>query len=82
MVKIKDGSSSTEQLDDDLQDNVYEAVLKQAYYMYRLFWGTFQESKDIGTLKMTLEIFYKAVSIEIYNKIIYYLRIFYFCCSI
>ncbi|KAJ8929431.1 hypothetical protein NQ314_017880 [Rhamnusium bicolor] len=33
VVKIKDGSSNVEQIDDDLQDNVYEAVLKQAYYM-------------------------------------------------
>lgn len=62
MIRTKDNTQNVEYLEDDLQDNVYEAVLKQAYYMYRLFWGTFEGAKDIGTLKMTLEIFYKAVS--------------------
>lgn len=60
VIKTKDNTQNVEYLEDDLQDNVYEAVLKQAYYMYRLFWGTFEDAKDIGTLKMTLEIFYKA----------------------
>ncbi|RZC40479.1 vacuolar fusion protein CCZ1 -like protein, partial [Asbolus verrucosus] len=63
MSKNKDGSNQMEYLEDDLQDNLYEAVLKQAYYIYRLFWGTFEhtiEIHDIGTLKTRLEHFYKA----------------------
>ncbi|KAJ8937422.1 hypothetical protein NQ318_007881 [Aromia moschata] len=60
IIKTKEGTQTEEYLEDDVQDNVYETVLKQAYYMYRLFWGTFENIKDIGTLKMTLEIFYKA----------------------
>ena len=64
MAKGKDSSNQTEYLEDDVQDNVYEAVLKQAYNTYRLFWGTFEhsiENHDIGTLKTRLEHFYKAV---------------------
>lgn len=62
IAKVKDGINNIEKLDDNLKDNVYEAILKQAYYMYRLFWGTFQNAKDIGTLMTTMETFYKAVS--------------------
>ncbi|XP_063915286.1 vacuolar fusion protein CCZ1 homolog isoform X2 [Zophobas morio] len=63
VAKGKDSSNQTEYLEDDVQDNVYEAVLKQAYNTYRLFWGTFEhsiENHDIGTLKTRLEHFYKA----------------------
>ncbi|KAJ8922147.1 hypothetical protein NQ315_004082 [Exocentrus adspersus] len=60
VIKTKDNVQTVEHLENDVQDSVYEAVLKQAYFMYRLFWGTFESAKDIGTLKMTLEIFYKA----------------------
>ncbi|XP_044269860.1 vacuolar fusion protein CCZ1 homolog [Tribolium madens] len=62
-VKGKDSSNQIEYLEDDVQDNVYEAVLKQAYYTYRLFWDTFEhtvENHDVGTLKTRLENFYKA----------------------
>ncbi|KAG5876889.1 hypothetical protein JTB14_003213 [Gonioctena quinquepunctata] len=55
----RDALSDVEELEDDIQDNIYEAVLKQAYYMYGLFWGTFQSTKDLNTLKMNLEIFYR-----------------------
>lgn len=50
-------------MEDNLLDNVYEAVLKQAYYMYRLFHGTFSSMKDVEKLKTTLQTFYIIVSI-------------------
>ncbi|XP_057650885.1 vacuolar fusion protein CCZ1 homolog [Diorhabda carinulata] len=56
----KEGSNDTEDLQDDIEDNVYESILKQAYLMYRLFWNTFESVKDIGNLKKTLELFYRA----------------------
>nr|XP_023019873.1 vacuolar fusion protein CCZ1 homolog [Leptinotarsa decemlineata] len=57
--KERNATGDAEELEDDIQDNVYEAMLKQAYYMYRLFWGTFQSVKDLSTLKMNIEIFYR-----------------------
>lgn len=62
VVKVKDGANNVEKLEDNLLDNVYEAVLKQAYYMYRLFHSTFANTKDIGTLKSTLQTFFNIVS--------------------
>ncbi|CAG9859604.1 unnamed protein product [Phyllotreta striolata] len=59
-TKEKEISNDTEDLEDDIEDNVYEALLKQAYLMYRLFWGTFKDAKNTDSLKMTLEVFYRA----------------------
>ncbi|KAJ8974137.1 hypothetical protein NQ317_004503 [Molorchus minor] len=59
VLNTKEGSQTTDYSEEDVQDNVYEAVLKQAYYMYRLFYGTFKSIKDVANLMMTLEIFYK-----------------------
>ncbi|XP_065160589.1 LOW QUALITY PROTEIN: vacuolar fusion protein CCZ1 homolog [Atheta coriaria] len=61
--KSKDGVDITEYLSDDVQNNVYQNVLKQAYYMYRLFNGTFERtlaSSDVYTLKTKLEQFFTA----------------------
>lgn len=47
-----------------MQDNVYDAVLKQLYHMYRLFWGTFAstlEKSGLDVLKTQLENFFNAV---------------------
>lgn len=63
--KSKDGLDSYEYFEDDVQDNVYEAVLKQAYLMYKLFSGPYQDTvdkTDIATLKQKLEHFFTAVS--------------------
>lgn len=59
-TKEKEGSNDSEELQDDIEDSVYESILKQAYLMYRLFWNTFESTKDFGDLKKKLEIFYRA----------------------
>ncbi|XP_072399139.1 vacuolar fusion protein CCZ1 homolog [Diabrotica undecimpunctata] len=58
-TKEKDISHDTEELEDDVDDSVYEAILKQSYYVYRLFWNTFESSKDITSLKTSLDVFYR-----------------------
>lgn len=71
-MKVKENISNIEYLEDDLQDNVYEAVLKQMYYMYRLFWGTFQDTLDkydLDVLKIRIEMFFNAVSYSKLNTI-------------
>ncbi|XP_076264681.1 vacuolar fusion protein CCZ1 isoform X2 [Rhynchophorus ferrugineus] len=63
ITKIKENVSSNEYLGDDLQDNVYESILSQAYHMYRLFWGSFCHTIDtyeIDVLKSRLDIFFSA----------------------
>ncbi|KAL3275984.1 hypothetical protein HHI36_020715 [Cryptolaemus montrouzieri] len=65
VTKVKDGASTVEYLEDDIQDKVYESVLRQTYLMYRLFWNTFQHTLDkdgLDALKTRLEQFYSAVS--------------------
>ncbi|KAK9881558.1 hypothetical protein WA026_016435 [Henosepilachna vigintioctopunctata] len=62
-TKVKDGVSSPEYLEGAIQDKVYQSVLRQAYFIYRLFWNTFQNTtnKDgVDALKTRLEIFYSA----------------------
>lgn len=59
-TKEKELSNESEDLEDDIEDSVYQALLKQAYLMYRLFWGTFRDAKNTDALKMTLELFYRA----------------------
>ncbi|GJQ77233.1 hypothetical protein Trydic_g14902 [Trypoxylus dichotomus] len=59
--KTKDGTPTREYIENDIQDNVYEAVLRQTYAMYKLFNGTFNSSlqkSDIPALKSKLEKFY------------------------
>lgn len=63
VTKVKDGVNNVEKLEDNLLDNVYEAVLKQTYYMYRLFHGSFSSTKDIKLFKTKLEVFYNIVSL-------------------
>ncbi|CAH0547952.1 unnamed protein product [Brassicogethes aeneus] len=61
--KNKDSTSTIEYLEDDIQDNVYSAVLQQAYLMYRLFWDTFHNAfkkDDINVFKTRLDVFYSA----------------------
>ncbi|KAL3275991.1 hypothetical protein HHI36_020722 [Cryptolaemus montrouzieri] len=63
VTKVKDGASTVEYLEDDIQDKVYESVLRQTYLMYRLFWNTFQHTLDkdgLDALKTRLEQFYSA----------------------
>lgn len=62
VTKSKDSSNQVEYLEDEIQDDVYEAVLQQSYFTYRLFCATFEqtiEKHDIGTLKTKLENFFK-----------------------
>lgn len=61
--KIKDGQSYIEYHEEDVQDLVYESVLKQAYRMFKLFNGSFENilrrSKQCVTaLQQRLEYFF------------------------
>ncbi|XP_030756051.1 vacuolar fusion protein CCZ1 homolog [Sitophilus oryzae] len=63
VTKIKDSVSSNEYMEEDIQDNVYEAILSQAYYMYRLFWGTLEQTLVTGNadiLRNRLDTFFNA----------------------
>lgn len=65
VTTTKDGSKSCEYLEDEVQNNVYTAVLKQAYLMYRLFSGTYEkaiETNNVEVLKNKFEHFFTAVS--------------------
>lgn len=54
--------NNVEKSEDNLLDNIYEAVLHQSYYMFRLFHGTLAGFKDVDTLKSIMETFYNIVS--------------------
>lgn len=59
--KTVDGKPTIEYHGDDVQDNIYLCVLKQAYQMFRLFMGTFQsilEKFGIDNLKRRISHFY------------------------
>jgi len=58
--RSKEGQIYTEYHGDDVQDNVFQAILKQTYNMYRFFKGTFSSSlsRDIRGLKQKLESFF------------------------
>ncbi|XP_013403432.1 vacuolar fusion protein CCZ1 homolog [Lingula anatina] len=59
--KEKDGQSYMEFHEDDVQDSVFDAVLKQAYRMFKLFMGSFQHILEKGTaqnLKQRLDHFF------------------------
>ncbi|KAK9709082.1 Intu longin-like domain 2 [Popillia japonica] len=67
--KTKDGTSTREYIENDIQDNIYQAVLKQTYSIYKLFNGSFSntlQKSDIPTLKSKLEKFYVPVSYFIF----------------
>ncbi|XP_074648417.1 vacuolar fusion protein CCZ1 homolog [Tubulanus polymorphus] len=59
--KIKDGQPHTEYLEDDVQDHIYESVLKQAYKMFRLFMGSFYsvcKKGNVQSLKQRFDHFF------------------------
>lgn len=61
VTKVKEGAIQCDYLEDDIQDKVYEYVLKMAYYMFRLFHGKFEsivENQNVNILKTQLEIFF------------------------
>lgn len=54
-------SAGVEYQEDDVQDHVYQAVLRQSYNTFRLFNGTFQHitaKVDVSGLKIRLEHFF------------------------
>lgn len=69
VVKMKDGTEYLEYQSDDVQDNVYLAVLQQSYKMFRLFKGSFtaildSSGADVTQLKYKLDHFFSRVSIK------------------
>ncbi|CAH1273546.1 CCZ1B [Branchiostoma lanceolatum] len=57
----KDGQTYIEYHDEDVQDSVFDAVLKTSYKMFRLFMGTFTrilERFNVEVLKQRLEHFF------------------------
>nr|CAD7459448.1 unnamed protein product [Timema tahoe] len=63
LSKTKDGLEYMEYQSDDVQDNVFRAVLRQAYHMFRLFKGTFnhildRRAGDVTYLRQKLDHFY------------------------
>lgn len=69
VVKVKDGTEYWEYQSDDVQDNVYLAVLQQSYKMFRLFKGSFtailnSNGADVTQLKQKLDHFFSRVRIK------------------
>lgn len=69
VVKVKDGTEYWEYQSDDVQDNVYLAVLQQSYKMFRLFKGSFtailnSNGADVIQLKQKLDHFFSRVRIK------------------
>lgn len=62
VTKVKDGTEYFEYQSDDVQDNVYLAVLKQSYQMFRLFKGSIMsiltKGGDVLHLKQKLDHFF------------------------
>lgn len=63
VIKVKDGTEYLEYQSDDVQDNVYLAVLQQSYKMFRLFKGSFtailsSNGADVTQLKQNLDHFF------------------------
>lgn len=61
--KSKDNAPYLEYREEDVQDSVYEAILRQAYRMFQLFNGSFvnilsKSNNDIKALQVRLEHFY------------------------
>jgi len=69
VAKVKDGTEYWEYQSDDVQDNVYLAVLQQSYKMFRLFKGSFtailnSNGADVTQLKQKLDHFFSRVRIK------------------
>jgi hypothetical protein len=69
VTKVKDGTEYLEYQSDDVQDNVYLAVLRQSYQMFRLFKGSFtailsSSGGDVTHLKQKLDHFFSRVRIK------------------
>jgi hypothetical protein len=69
VIKVKDGTEYLEYQSDDVQDNVYLAVLQQSYKMFRLFKGSFtailsSNGADVTQLKQKLDHFFSRVRIK------------------
>lgn len=63
LCKTKEGAEYCEYQGDDVQDVVFQALLQQAYNMFRLFSGTFKSlnpSSNVEILKHKLENFFTA----------------------
>lgn len=60
--KVKDGQTYIEYYAEEVQDHVFQALLKALYKMFRLFMGTFEHNIENGgsieQLMQKLEIFY------------------------
>jgi hypothetical protein len=66
VTKVKDGTEYLEYQSDDVQDNVYLAVLQQSYQMFRLFKGSFtailsSSGGEVTQLKQKLDHFFSRV---------------------
>lgn len=48
VIKTKEGVDSLEHLSDDIQDNVYWAVMQEVYRSFRLFHGSFKTILHVG----------------------------------
>lgn len=70
--KSKNGLKETIYRGENVQDDVYFSILKQAYNMYQLFFDTFepprQTEHDLVHLKEKIRQFYSKVSIWINLK--------------
>ncbi|CAH1794456.1 unnamed protein product [Owenia fusiformis] len=53
--KTKDGVPYIEYHEDDVQDSVFQAVLKQAYKMFRFFMGPFSDIMDRGNVQSLIQ---------------------------
>jgi hypothetical protein len=79
VTKVKDGTEYLEYQSDDVQDNVYLAVLRQSYQMFRLFKGSFtailsSKGGDVTHLKQKLDHFFSRVRIEFFPPYIQLVR--------
>lgn len=92
--KTRDGSEYTEYKCEDAHEIVYQETLKQSYYMFRLFNGTFTDNligdndeQQIAFLITKLNKFYSKVRIyfqyfSIVNVKMYFLNDFSVCADI
>jgi hypothetical protein len=77
VIRVKDGAEYLEYQSDDVQDNVYLAVLQQSYKMFRLFKGSFtailrSNGADVTQLKQKLDHFFSRVRVKYYFLIFKY----------
>lgn len=67
---MKDGTEYTEYKCEDAHEIVYREILRQSYYMFRLFYGTFEDNligeddtQRVNSLIAKLTKFYSKVCI-------------------